>query len=216
MIEKYFMTGVRFKWWPSMPQDAGKPKDGSITDSPPGAATPLIYDGMDGELYNLAAPHVSAVGLTMRMSIPYTWLSYVHGRTARLSPVGDVLTGPMSGCPIAVWTDNGRRYVGHVGTIDGNDAVNKVVKATFAAAMPQNTTGFLPASAWDAAEIAKLAAKFKKYPGYNIMALVTAANEFHSILMFRLQGLQPGEWCVGGIKKLPSMNYQALKTELAR
>lgn len=214
MIEKYFMLGSRFKW-ACPPADPGKTKDGSIIDNPSRPASPMVYDGLDGQLYNLGAPHVSTVGLTMRMNIPYSWLVYAHGHTTRLNVVtGDVLTGPMSGCLITVWMDKGRRYVGHVGTVESSASVNKKVKSFFAGAMPQNTTGFNPANAWSFGEISQLMSKLKPAPSMNIMALVTSTNQFYSILMFKLNGGGPNEWCVGGIKKVPAMNYQAIKTKL--
>jgi hypothetical protein len=211
MIEKYFVLGARYKW--TCPgADPGKTKDGSIIPNPPRAPSAMVYDGLDGELYDLSAPHVSTVGLSMRMSIPYSWLVYAHGHTTKLSTGGDVLTGPMSGCLITVWTDQ-RRYVGHVGTVESSVEVNKKVKAAFAAAMPQNTIGFNPANEWGFDEIGGKLAKFKKRPTFSILALVTSANDFYSILMLRLQGSQ-NEWCVGGIKKATAMNYQALKLAL--
>jgi hypothetical protein len=146
------------------------------------------------------------------MSIPYSWLVYAHGHTTKLSTGNDVLTGPMSGCLITVWTDQ-RRYVSHVGTVESSSTVNAKVKSTFAAAMPQNTIGFNPAGAWSFGEIGQKLSTFKNRPTFNILALVTSANQFYSILMLKLQGSQ-NEWCVGGIKKVPFMSYQALKTAL--
>lgn len=213
MIEKYFLLGVRLKW--ACPgADPGRTKDGSIIDNPRRAPSPMIYDGLDGQLYDLTAPHVSTVGLTMRMNIPHSWLVYAHGHTTRLATAGDVLTGPMSGCLITTWTDQGQRHVGHVGTVESSPDINKKVKAAFAAAMPQNTTGFNPANAWDVGEITQLMGRIKPAPAMKIMALVTSGGEFHSILMFLLTGGEPNQWCVGGIKKVPPMGYQALKTAL--
>ncbi|MGD8322471.1 MAG: hypothetical protein PVJ02_18610 [Gemmatimonadota bacterium] len=213
MIEKYFMTGVRFKW-ACPPADPGKTKDGSIIDSPPRPASAMVYDGMDGELYDLSAPHVSTVGLTMRMNIPYEWLVYAHGHTTKLSPTRDVLTGPMSGCLITQWTDQGRRYVGHVGTVESSASVNQKVKTAFAAAMPQNTTGFNPANAWNPGEIAQKMGKFGKVPAVRIMALVTTGGQFYSVLMFELQGGEANRWCCGGAKRVQAMDANALRTAL--
>lgn len=213
MIEKYFMLGVRVKW--KCPgADPGKTRDGSIVDNPIRGASPMIYDGMDGELYNLSAPHVSTLGLTMRMNIPYSWLVYMHGHTTRLSTAADILTGPMSGCLITLWTDQGRRWVGHVGTVESSEAINKKVKSVFAAAMPQNTIGFNPANAWDPGEITQLITKFKKRPAFKIIALVTSANKFFSTLIFQLEGGMSDDWCVGGIKQVSPMSYAEIKTKL--
>ena len=81
MIEKYFRTGIRFKW--TKPRDAIGPLDGTIIDSAQ-TATPLIYDGLDGQLKDphLMQVNVSTLGLTMRMPIQYAWLDYAPGRTA--------------------------------------------------------------------------------------------------------------------------------------
>ena len=211
MIEKYFMLGVRLKW-PPPAQDASGTKDGSIIDNPHRAQAPMVYDGLDGQLYDLSAPHVSTVGLTMRMNIPYNWLVYSHGHTTRLSAPGDALTGPMSGCIIAVWKEKGRRYVGHVGTVESSDIINQKVKTTFGRAMPQDTIGFNPADAWNFGEISLLMSKIKPVPSAKIMALVTATNQFYSILMFKLSGSQ-NEWCVGGCKKVAALNYHAIKAK---
>ena len=105
MIERYFLLGVRFKWTKPPEQHSGK-MIGSIIDHLQRLASPMVYDGMDGQLYNLAAPHVSTVGLSMRMNIPYGWLAYSPGYTTKLCTGGDILTGFMSGCLITVWTDD--------------------------------------------------------------------------------------------------------------
>ena len=212
MIEKYFKQGIRFKW--ACPgADPGKTRDGSIIDNPPRALSPLVYDGVDGEL-DSGGTNVTTLGFSMRMNIPYNWLVYAHGHTTRLSTAGDILTGPMSGCLITTWTDKGGRFVGHVGTIESDESVNKKVKTQFAAHMPPTTTGFNPANAWDPGEIALKMGKFKKMPTPKIIALVTPGNEFHAILMFALQGVQ-NEWCCGGIKKVAPMNYGAIKAKLS-
>jgi hypothetical protein len=213
MIERYFITGLRLKWaFPGA--DAGAPKDGTVIMNPNRAAGPMVYDGMDGELYDVMAPHVSTLGLSKGMAIPYSWLTYVLGRTSKkLLAGGDVLTGFMSGCLIAAWTENGCRYVGHVGTVEENEQANQRVKQTFAAYMPRDTTGFFPLAAWDAgSEIVPKARKFKAGVTPKILALVNTRGEFYSILLFML-GLN-NEWCVGGIKKVPPLNYLTLKQQL--
>lgn len=60
------------------------------------------------------------------MPIQYAWLDYAPGRISRL-PMGpyDVLTGYMSGCIIAQWSDRGINYAGadhprHLKTADGS------------------------------------------------------------------------------------------------
>lgn len=213
MIEKYFITGMRLKWtFPGA--DAGMPKDGTIVMNPTRAAGPMVYDGMDGELYDVMAPHVSTLGLSKGRAISYSWLTYVLGRTAKkMLAGGDVLTGFMSGCLIAAWTENGCRYVGHVGTVEDNEQANQRVKKTFAAFMPRDTTGFFPLEVWDAGkDIVPKAKKFKAGVTPKILALVTTGGEFYSILLFML-GLS-NDWCVGGIKKVAPLTYAPLKQRL--
>lgn len=213
MIEKYFITGLRLKWaFPGA--DAGAPKDGTVVVNPTRAAGPMVSDGMDGELYDMMAPHVSTLGLGKGRAIPYSWLTYVLGRTSKkMLAGGDVLTGFMSGCLIATWTENGCRHVGHVGTVEENEQANQRVKQTFAASMPRDTMGFFPLAAWNAgAEIIPKAQKFKAGATPKVLALVTTSGEFYSILLFML-GLN-NDWCVGGIKKVPPLSYAVLKPKL--
>jgi len=215
MIEKYFIPGVRLKW--VKPRDfTGGAMDGSLVDCPAGQETPMIYDGMDGELQGFSPVNVTALGFRMNMPISYSWLSYAPGRTARRMRVaGDMLTGYMSGCLITDWSENGMRYVGHIGTIDGNAVVNARVKSAFAGAMPSQTRGFNPAGAWTRGEITPLMLKFKGGAQERIFALVTSSGDYYAILMFLLVG-KPNEWCVGGIKKVPPMNRAALHAHLTR
>lgn len=219
MIEKYFRAGIRFRW--AKPRDAIGALDGTIVDSRE-APTPMIYDGLDGQLIDpyLMQTHVSTLGLTMRMPIQYAWLDYAPGRTARL-PIGpyDVLTGYMSGCIIAQWSSRGVRYAGHVGTIEGRPDVNRPLKRTFAFAMAKDTRGFNPLGAWPGNEIALLANQIRPTPSKpfppepKVFGLVTTHGEFYSILML----LQPtNEWCVGGIKRVQPINHDQLKLMMIR
>ena len=174
----------------------------------------MVYDGLDGELYKIGGVNVTTLGFRMGMQLPYNWLVYSHGHTTRISTPNDVLTGPMSGCIIAVWMEQGCRYVGHVGTVESSEVVNQRVKETFGAMMPQNTIGFNPAAAWSPGDISVMMSKFKKRPGFSIMALVTSTNQFYSVLMFSFNGAT--EWCVGGCKKVVSMNYQTLRDKFVQ
>jgi len=212
MIEKYFRAGIRYKW--TKPRDAMGPTDGTIVESRE-APSPMIYDGLDGQLIDpfLLQNHVSTLGLKMRMPIQYAWLDYAPGRTARL-PIGpyDVLTGYMSGCIIAHWSDKGLRYAGHVGTIDRPD-VDREVKKTFAFAMAKDTKGFDPFGAWPTNEIAAAVGKIKPIPQAKIFALVTTRGDFYSILMLSLPN---NEWCAGGVKLVQPINHDQLKLRMVR
>lgn len=214
MIEKYFKAGIRFKW--TKPNDQMGPTSGAIVESTQ-EATPLIYDGLDGNLLDptLRLQHTSTLGLTMRMPIQYQWLDYAPGRTARrtIGPY-DVLTGYMSGCIIAFWTDRGVNYVGHVGTIDGNAGVNRTVKRAFGAAMNASTKGFNPAGAWNDAEIQALSNQFKGGCQERIFGLVTTSGNFFSVLMLKINpgvGVAGNEWCAAGVKSVPPIQHGSLQ-----
>lgn len=226
MIEQYFKAGVRYLW--NKPPDLNGPSNGNIVVSGV-AANNLRYDGLDGHQaavdplllqVNVAGP----VGLAMGNNVPYTWLAYAPGRTARVQIGGnDILTGYMSGCLIARGTHGGAMNAFHVGTITGNRVVNQTVKQNFARNLPADATGFNPASAWTQAEIA---ARQGHLGGGGvaqpyIFALVTAAGAFHSILMFNVSegGLWNNPaglryWCVGGIKLVPALNRVRLMASL--
>lgn len=216
MIEKYFLQGVRFKW--ACPKDDQKgSKDGSVILSDPKVVTPdLIYDGLDGDLVNPSVTNVTQLGFKMGMKVPYQWLVYSVGHTTkRMLSAGDCLTGYMSGCLITMWQEDGMRYIGHVGTVDGNDKINKAVRSTFAGYMPDDACGFNPAGAWSPKEIEPMMKKLKGVTP-RILALVTAKGAFHSILMFQfpVSKAGAGDWCVGGIKHVPPLNPAQLKKAL--
>ena len=208
--------GARLKW--ACPAaDPGIRKDGLLIDNPP-RTSPMVYDGLDGELYSFGAAHASTAGLTKGMAIPHTWLVYAYGHTTRCVLAGsDVLTGFMSGCVIAQWSERGTRYVGHVGTVESDVRVNTAVKRGFVDAMRglTQTRGFNPAGAWQYDEIAALMRKFKSGATPRIVALVTTGGDFYSILLFQLQQA-PNEYCVGGIKSVVPLNHDALCAYLTR
>jgi len=209
VIERYFTQGRRFKW--AEPREAEAGTDGAIIDNPLVPHGPMAYDGLDGRLYKRTTANIIAdgrLGLTMGTGIPYNWLAYAPGRTTRLSAAGDVLTGPMSGCIIAVWQAGGKRYVGHIGTVGDKDLDDKV-KAIFAANMPQNTSGFNPGSGvWNIDAPGIIAQIIPMYKWIQL-ALVTANNQCYSILMLKTK--HPNQWCVGGIKRVQLMDYDDIR-----
>lgn len=211
MIEKYLQLGVRYRW--VKPQNVDGVRDGAIADSIR-PTSPLTYIGL-GSIVSptLMTTHVSTIGLQMNVPIQHQWLDYRPGRTARL-PIGpyDVLTGFMSGCIIARWMERGVTYIGHVGTVESDPAVNRAVKRAFAFAMPPGTTGFNPLAAW-ADEVGTLSRRFSPPKIPNICALVTTSGEFYSVVMFN-DG--PNEWYCGGAKKVPPMSHDVLKMFMLR
>ncbi len=219
MLETYFQKGIRLKW--NKPGDRGCPVDGACTlyNTPP---NPMVYDGLDNTLINpdFNARPPSALGLTMRQSIQYSWLDYAPGRTAKLRAGGkDILTGLMTGCWLVRWVDSGVTYVAHVGTIN-NKAADDRVKRTFAAEILNNrtATGFNPAAAWppndqfplmqEQAQGARQAKVGQGRPG--TFGLITSTGQFYAVYMFMVGN---GEWVVGGCKPVvPTAYAQLLNT----
>ena len=225
MIEGHFRRGVRYLW--NKPTDSPAVLDGSLVDSAH-AATQMVFDGLHfvhaavdqqllrGNVNNmLGFARIGAV-------VPYTWLDYTPGRTARV-PIGgnDILTGYMSGCLIVRGTHNGVMSAFHVGTIDNNPIASNRVKEYFLLHLPNNATGFNPAAAWTPNEILAIRGNLRQNPAPNILALVTTAGAFHSILTFSLQVQntttnQAGQRYiyVGGIKQVPALNRDTLRRSL--
>lgn len=226
MIEGHFRRGVRYLW--NKPTDSPRVVDGALVDSVQ-VATPLVYDGMH-EVLAAVDPQLLQGNLNNILGfaqtgaqVPYTWLDYTPGRTARV-PVGanDVLTGYMSGCLIIRGTHNGVMSAFHVGTVVGDAMANVKVKEYLILHLPHDATGFNPAGAWTPNEITAIRSNLRQTPAPNILALVTTAGAFYSILTFDLQLknslTDPAGRryvYVGGIKQVPALYYNALRTALS-
>jgi hypothetical protein len=230
MIEQYFKSGVRFLW--NKPPDLVGSMDGSLVASA-GQPTSLAYDGLDSHVAaidpSLQGSIVSAtLGLSPKATVAHDWLDYAPGRTAHTKTgASDILTGYMSGCPIVRGTYGGFMSAFHVGTVVGMDAVNKLVKQAFAAALPSDATGFNPAGAWSHGEIQAKQTQLggARIAQEKIFALITSAGAFYAILMFNVDekngvgawtnaaGVR--YWCVGGIKQVTPLSGATLKNLLA-
>jgi hypothetical protein len=218
MIENFFVFGMRLKW--TFPGDKGNgSRDGSIIDNPqaPLGEGPLVYDGMDGQLFDLTQPSVVTKGLKVGESqASYDWLVYAPGHTTKRMLSGrDILTGYMSGCLITLWRQDGSQFVGHIGTDSDDKPSTEKVKTAFAEFMPEGTTGFDPFGVWKPtlAAVGEMGLKFKGGAQAKFFGIVTPLGQFHSLLLFKLS---QNEWCVGGIKPVEPLNRDALKQELLK
>lgn len=205
MIEKYFKLGVRYAW--DKPTNVDGDRDGKIVDSIR-TPTPLTYIGL-AEVVDptLMISHVSTLGLQMNMPITYQWLDYAPGRTSRIKISDcDVISGFMSGCIIARWQDGGATYVGHIGTVEANAGVNKLVKDKCVDQLQLrsnpsfNPLGFNPMRVWDITELSQIQRNFKVTNPPQICALVTTGGEFYSFVM--VQENAQKEWLCGGVKRV--------------
>jgi hypothetical protein len=210
MIEQYFEKGLTYTWIPPTPIST-QPKDGAIVQSGNNTPPPLTYTGNNSVVLPYAGPPPAHFGLVPNMVIPYRWVNYVHGRTAYLlSHNTDVLTGPMSGCWICKWTEQGQRHVGHVGTVESagkHEHPNSTVKTTFGnhtALTHSHLRACRPSKAWTMDQMMVHSNRINEprqgfYLGL-VMSLVTTADRFFALLLFGKNGTN--EWVCAGKKEV--------------
>lgn len=87
--------------------------------------------------------------------LSFTWLPWIAGAVSQVeSGVLDILTGPMSGCWLMLYTQGGQAFACHIGTTDIPEQTLAVKEAwrRFATDAPQNgvqiVSGFNPARAF--------------------------------------------------------------------
>lgn len=141
----------------------------------------------------IVGPKTSTVGVgyTAKPHRNYLWLEWREGYVTEVvvrPGVDAVLTGPMSGCWLTLYTRRGEQCVGHVGTAEHPNSTKSVaVKAawnTFRAEAVGPVTGFNPARNWEG-----------PYPGMKqgdgapkIFGLVTRTGSFFSVFTYPLLG----------------------------
>jgi hypothetical protein len=216
MIERYLFKGARFKWT-APPSISSDPRDGAIIVNPATPPGSMTYVGVDEQL--LDAGQRKAIGTVFPVNtvLTYSWLNYVLGRTAKICTSADVLTGFMSGCIIATWSDTGGRWVGHIGTVESkgkHESPNSDVKLEFQTNMPENVRGYSPSGAWSFEETLPLMNKMTGRPAARFLSLVTPTSDFYSAVMISRMD-EPGIWVCGGLKLVAGMGYQGLFNELA-
>jgi hypothetical protein len=217
MLEMYFKKGAVFEW--TRPQTNIVPPDGALMDRQR-HSTPMKFLGTVAELgfsslldTTLAPNYFSSIGLRPGMAIRYKWLDYAPGRTARVEMrTRDILTGPMSGCPILHWRQGANTYVGHVGTIYGNAPVNTLVKASIQPVLPHTARGFNPAAPWPYAQINLMMGGTARLSGPEVLAFVTTGGQFYSTVFYALPNPRTGmpdslsaKVCAGSVLCPPQM-----------
>ncbi len=215
MLERYFKKGTIFKW--TRPPTTQVPLDGIIADKV-ARTTPMTFIGTAGIMGfpgmmdpTVTPLYLQQVGLRPGQRITYRWLDYMPGRTAKVR-IGrrNILTGPMSGCPIARWQAGGTTYVGHVGTLLGMPTENQLVKQAFQAVVSPNTTGFDPAGAWGPAELTQvMTTPSSPFSGPQILAFVTSRGRFYATVFFMVSH-KYDHWYCAGSKLVAPLNGHAL------
>jgi hypothetical protein len=117
----------------------------------------------------------------------FQYLRYIVYRTTFMNISGiDVMTGFMQGCRVVVFSDNGRKYVAHIGT--GQDVqMNTATKNAWNAfaRMPgvQILAGFNPWAQWS--NNMPQAQPGDHFTGVKCVALVTSTLELYSVALFK-------------------------------
>ena len=109
MLERYFKKGNIFKW--TRPPTTQVPLDGQVVDKV-ARTTPMSFVGTARDMGFGGMMDPTATAVQSGKVINYRWLDYMPGRTAKVR-IGNrnILTGPMSGCPIVRWQAPGRKMM---------------------------------------------------------------------------------------------------------
>ena len=127
------------------------------------------------------------VGSDLPSTVPrsYKWLPYHAGEITTTELDNDVLTGPMSGCPIAVYYIGGSTKVAHIGTSDV-DAQSRDVKERWRAfaidRRNQVLLGFNPFRALDNVPIPASQAGENPVPEY--WGLITVDKGLFGLIVY--------------------------------
>jgi hypothetical protein len=190
--------------------------DGIVEPNMTIPAAPMTYKGVDMDLCTGHAlqqrQRALTSGLRLGTVINFTWLLYRPGRTVTTPLAGqDVLTGYMSGCPIATYTHGGQLKVAHVGTIANNPTANTRVKQNFKAVLDLNAKGFNPHAAFPDRTTFKNQLRMPATPP--VVALVTSTGNFYSLLLGSYP-MERNQWVVGGFVPCPAWNKTQLEAFL--
>ena len=137
--------------------------------STPGRDYQIQVSTGSGFLHNTRTSAVSAgQNLTAaKAHRNFRWLHWQPGKITYLPLAGaDILTGPMSGCWVVIFTMAGVSYVGHIGTHDPNSVATLGVKAAWAAAFVAGTV--TPIAAYQ--------------PNRHLIAGPTGLNTFYGVV----------------------------------
>jgi hypothetical protein len=146
-----------------------------------------------------------------KMHRNFKWLPYYEGDISVTNQNMDILTGPMSGCPIVRFLQHGQIKVGHIGTVLGNGPVNVAVKGlwnAFALANPASILGgFNP---FGPAVPMPPPANGHGDSVARIWGLITTAGVFYSVQVYQ-QFAQANYFRVAAVRQVPSMTLPQLQ-----
>jgi hypothetical protein len=220
--EAGFVPGRKFGW--TCPKEAEIRQadwDGEIIANSSGTRN-LVPNGWDAHVWDKLNSKRELPRAAQPVS-PLTWLNYGPGKTFK-APLNnaDILTGPMSGCLLAVWTDdNNATFAAHIGTTSNKKAdepPNTTVKRNFYAMLvslqKQNSVkGFNPLAPWSGPDINGLTdLRPPDTEGPKFFGLMTAQKSFFSLVLVKYRRLD--EWVCLGVKPCTAMDNAALRDAL--
>ncbi len=220
--EAGFVPGRKFGW--TCPREAVIRRDdwdGEIIANNSGARN-MIPSGWDEHVWTKLNQNMNKPRGVLPVA-PLTWLNYGPGRTIK-APLNnaDLLTGPMSGCLLAIWKDDGNAdFAAHIGTTSNAPAdqpPNTTVKLKFYTMLislqnPNSVKGFSPLRAWSDSDIGGLTVlKPPDTEAPKLFGLMTAQKKFFSLALVKYNRVD--EWVCLGIKPCGALDFDALKDAL--
>lgn len=142
----------------------------------------------------------------------FNWLEYRPGYITEVPLTTDVITGPMSGCFLAIYRRAGAYYAGHIGTAESDrvfagrqytkQEINDAVKDTwnnFAAAHPADLVGgFNPIRG-----LKKNIPTMKNDENaLNVFGVMTTTNLFYTLILYT-QKANPAIKRIGLLEQIP-------------
>lgn len=188
--------------------------EGTVVDQPPKVSS-IEQSVSSGGLFSRTKTSGIVAGQNQKARRNFNFLTYIPGLVTQTPLAGvDVLTGPMSGCWIMVYTHEGVTKVGHVGTfLKPTDQKSIAAKAAWAAftqqvPAPQLIAGFNPFTHW----------KERGFPlkvgddgNGSVYALVTTDHRLYSIYLYRQGGnAAPNTYRIAGLQEIVSAPRSAL------
>ena len=143
---------INFSFRPDYPPDRTLLRNGVLADHDFTATLQLYY--VIGRVGGSQGRQIKPDGRIWSFS----FLKYVAGWVATGPMTTPVLTGPMSGCYLCKYTEGGRQFLAHVGTVNTRDsdqsiAVKTAWKAFVARPEVSNVSGANPAKLYTDAEL---------------------------------------------------------------
>lgn len=141
----------------------------------------------------------------------FQWLTWLPGAITHILIGGvDVITGPMSGCDLVIFRQNGAAHAGHLGTDVDNPARNTAVKNAWNAFATNHHArvigGFNPLRDWPR----------NNYPAHKgkdgqarIFGIYTSNHTFYTL--FTYQQTDTGHLRVAGLERIPSKALHQLQ-----